>query len=216
MGMNLLCQYCNGTRDFPTATLKGSHVSERGVIFVKSLMAANPASRISASDALKSSWLLEIKWQVGSETLRSQLRSLGLRITLETANYLIEQIDAKADIMKIHPFLTRANFEAIYHIAASNRYLMAVKTLIRAIHDIDCRVDGLTALQTAARNGHADIAEIHIGAGAKVNAAPVDSNHIHTALQLAASGGHLKMVELRLEKGANANDMPYAVDDRPP
>lgn len=42
MGMNLLCQYCNSTRDFPTATLKSSHVSEGGVIFVKRLMAVNP------------------------------------------------------------------------------------------------------------------------------------------------------------------------------
>lgn len=84
--------------------------------------------------------------------------------------------------MQIHPFLTRANFEAIYHVAASNRYLMAVKIFIGAIHDIDCRVDGLTALQTAARNGHADIAETPIGTRAKVNVAPVDSNHIHTAL----------------------------------
>lgn len=52
----LIYNYCHGS-EFPTETLLKYNVSESGVDFVKSLMAANPADRLSATQALKSLWL---------------------------------------------------------------------------------------------------------------------------------------------------------------
>lgn len=52
----LLYNYCHGS-EFPSERLEEHGVSEEGIDFVKSLMAANPRDRVSATDALKSLWL---------------------------------------------------------------------------------------------------------------------------------------------------------------
>lgn len=57
--MRLLYGYCQGLKIFPTKSLGNSAVTRNGVHFVKSLMAADPKERVSASEALKSEWLCE-------------------------------------------------------------------------------------------------------------------------------------------------------------
>lgn len=60
MDMKLLLDYSHGVIEFPTGSLQKSGVSEEGINFVKKLLEANPRSRMTASDGLKSPWLLEV------------------------------------------------------------------------------------------------------------------------------------------------------------
>ena len=61
---------------------------------------------------------------------------------------------------------------------------------------------GLTRLHVAAREGHADIAELLLQAGADVNAKGQDGQ---TPLHVAAVGGHTELAKLLLEHGVDAN-----------
>lgn len=54
----MLYGYCNGLDSFPIQCLEKSGVREEGIAFVKGLMAANPADRVSAKDALNSLLLI--------------------------------------------------------------------------------------------------------------------------------------------------------------
>lgn len=53
---DLLYKYCRDFK-FPSERLQQHGVSNDGINFVKSLMAANPVDRVSATKALQSPWL---------------------------------------------------------------------------------------------------------------------------------------------------------------
>lgn len=55
--MDLLFRYCHGLKKFPTQALQNTSVSYDGIRLVTGLLAANPGSRLSAREALGSSWL---------------------------------------------------------------------------------------------------------------------------------------------------------------
>lgn len=56
MDMALLLDYCRNLKPFPTESLQNHGVSTDGISFVRSLMAPKPSDRVSAADALKSTW----------------------------------------------------------------------------------------------------------------------------------------------------------------
>lgn len=56
--MSHLSDYCRGRIEFPTEILRSSRVDDEGVAFVKSLLAADPSDRLTATDALRNPWLL--------------------------------------------------------------------------------------------------------------------------------------------------------------
>lgn len=55
--MGLLLDYCRNLKPFPTGSLEKNGVSSDGIGFVMSVMIANPADRVCAAEALKSTWL---------------------------------------------------------------------------------------------------------------------------------------------------------------
>lgn len=70
--MAQLYEYCHGYREFPIESLQNSQVSKDGKDFVMGLLVANPSARMSATDALKSLWLLDRSQEIGGELQTSQ------------------------------------------------------------------------------------------------------------------------------------------------
>jgi ankyrin repeat protein len=74
--------------------------------------------------------------------------------------------------------------------------------LLDAYAKIDQLVNGYTPLYAAARNGHLEIVQALLKAGASVNKA----NHLgETPLYIAAENGHVKIVRTLIEAGADVN-----------
>lgn len=57
--MILLYNFCLGRTMFPDKDLESSGASDHAIAFIKSLLLANPTSRLSALAALQTPWLLE-------------------------------------------------------------------------------------------------------------------------------------------------------------
>ena len=80
---------------------------------------------------------------------------------------------------------------------------------------VPCRITemkdyyGMTPLQWAARQGHADVVRLLLEKGANVNAQRLQG-HGETPLYQAASNGHADVVGLLLQKGANVNALGSA------
>lgn len=57
---DLLFNFCRGLKPFPSESLQENQVPVEGIDFVRSLMLADPRGRLSAKEALKARWLVEI------------------------------------------------------------------------------------------------------------------------------------------------------------
>ena len=88
--------------------------------------------------------------------------------------------------------------------AAMRGDVEAVRTLIKSGADVNAaQGDGMTALHWAAMDGHADIAEVVLRAGASVD--PLTRLGAYTPLHLAAQESEAAVAALLLDAGANAN-----------
>lgn len=309
--MTLLYNYCHGVNDFPTERLLKHRTSEKGVEFLKNLLAVNPNARPTATEALESLWLIErdkpieeavnldldprvtgadtlvdpklierrrtneeatslnpgthaiplpierdsvkketvssddstqvrvldqffqslinkkhgvptthavralppaergrdIKCGIDCESMRTEFLSLGVQLSPETASRLI--IEDKAGTAKLLRSSTRLGIRTIQHSAASNRYLEAMKILLKVTDDIDFRIEGFTPLQSAVNGDHLDMVDLLLRSGADVNAIARSSFElIRTALQVGAKRGNLDMVKLLLDNGAEVDAAP--------
>jgi ankyrin repeat protein len=90
--------------------------------------------------------------------------------------------------------------------SASQGDIEQVRLLLQAGVPIDYsdKEDGRTALQAAAQNGHIQLVDFLLSAGANVNA-PASWNYGSTALQAATYCGHSQLINLLLRAGANVN-----------
>ena len=97
--------------------------------------------------------------------------------------------------------------------AASKGDVEGVRALLRAgadcddcaagsRDDSDSDLDGDTALMVASENGHRDVVELLVGAGADVNQVDEDG---WTALMCASNNGHREVVEALVGAGADVN-----------
>lgn len=57
--MGILYPYCQGAADFPTEILRSSLVEDAGINFIKSLLAAAPGDRATATLAQHDPWLAD-------------------------------------------------------------------------------------------------------------------------------------------------------------
>jgi uncharacterized protein len=78
----------------------------------------------------------------------------------------------------------------------------AVRSLLDAGEDVDAAEgDGMTALHWAAERGHAEVAQLLLGASANVGARTRIGGY--TPLHLASRGGHVSIIRMLLEAGAD-------------
>lgn len=91
-----LYSFCQDRLDFPVEILRQAQVSENGVAFIQSLLAANPSSRTSAEEALRSPWLLEDDTKINRNYAEYRGRLFDLRKGIEDLEeYLIIVLDTK-------------------------------------------------------------------------------------------------------------------------
>lgn len=220
--MNLLQDYCRGINPFPRESLRKNGVSKEGIDFVKSLMAVNPRDRVSATDALKSLWLLEINplkvdpTGIDPELLRSQFQLLEVRLTSEDTNRLSAETD-RATIIDILHSPVESKIWDLQCAAVSAEYLEVIKLLLRVIdrNDINSQpqLKSRPLLMLAARNGKVSALKLLLDCGANVNATPAYYNG-RTALQAAAERGHLGAMKLLLDRRADVNMAPASYGGR--
>lgn len=73
---DLLFSFCRGLKPFPSESLQENRVTIEGTDFVRSLMVADPRGRVSAKEALKARWLVEIESHSGA-TMPGSGRSIS-------------------------------------------------------------------------------------------------------------------------------------------
>lgn len=131
--MNLSHQFCSGSIPLPTQALEKSQVSSQGVRFVKRLLVANPTSRISAADGLSHRWFFNyppiLDQEGSSAVLRDQLNSIGVDISLDTAEKLIEECRQRwgVDLESQLPPEKIKDVEIPLCAAVSNRYTLIAR-----------------------------------------------------------------------------------------
>lgn len=222
LDQTLLYEYCYGISEFPTASLDKSVIGKEGIDFVKRLLVVDPKCRPSASDALKSPWLLELN---DSETLRNRVSYLGVQISLETADHLIAQENGRyiEDSMGkgIKAILNSSDNE-------SSGYLPLAKSLgdigfemVKLLLGREVRVIGdgaVGSMWAAAASGSFEVVKLLLDRGINVNARVclnegTQPKHSQSALHAAVEGGHHNVAQLLLHRGANANFMPTSDQD---
>lgn len=199
--MQRLFAYCNDTEKFPKAALKMSKASQEAISFVKSLMAVNPSIRVSAKDALDSSWL-RIKplgthtSATGPELLQTQFQLLEIPLSEKDAKLLFAETDA-AKISNIVDFSSSRQWVAT---AVTMGYLEVVKILLK-LNDVDEVNCYRPLLFQAAGAGQIQIMEYLLNRGATIN----PPGQSYNALVAAAGNGHLDAIRLLLNRGADVN-----------
>lgn len=130
--MDFLYQYCRGQKGFPTDALQSSQVSEGGINFVKSLLAANPKYRPTATSALRSPWLAieQCNWY---GKLKSEFLHLGLDLAHgERGPSILIRQGQKADIMRFLPPSAKKDFSTLLQEAMSKGYNSALLALLQS------------------------------------------------------------------------------------
>lgn len=168
--MDFLYQYCRGQKDFPTDALQSSQVSEGGINFVKSLLAADPKYRPTATSALRSPWLGVWERNDWYEQLKDEFSHLGVNLGLggREQRILIRQ-NQKADIMRFLPPSARESFPTLLQEAMSKGYDLASSMLVRSqsIQSIHHSVTS-ELFQKAIEIGHIDTVKAFLGRKANV------------------------------------------------
>lgn len=131
-GRPFIEEFCSGEADF-SRSLK-PEVGNRAVYFVKRLLVADPASRITVVDALGLAWLLEFPNEDSqeSEATRHQFMSLGSHLGLEADHEFMLACTSYSDEDKITPvLLSLSKWEVLrlLYTAASKGYKLAIEAL---------------------------------------------------------------------------------------
>lgn len=206
MDMDLVYKYCRGLDPFPSRSLHINDVSDEGKQFVANLMIADPSNRVSATDALKSIWLIEINISaMKRELLRSQLGGISVNLSSDTVNMLCTVTDRIGVIDVLHS-LAEDTVNNIQGEAVSGGYNEVVKLVLLAADPINImREDSeLAWLPLAASNRQIDVMKLLLDRGINVNETPATGAR-RTALQEAAMCGHLDSITLLLRHGADIN-----------
>lgn len=206
MDMDLVYKYCRGLDPFPSQSLHINGVSDEGKNFVTNLMTADPSNRVSATDALKSIWLIEINIStMKRERLRSQLEGISVNLSSETVNMLCTVTDRVGAIDVLHS-LADDTVNDIQGEAVLRGYHEIVKLVLLATDPINLmRQDPeLAWLPVAASNCQIDVMQLLLDRGINVNETPATGAR-RTALQEAAMGGHIDAIILLLRHGADIN-----------
>ncbi|KAI5852461.1 kinase-like domain-containing protein [Morchella snyderi] len=205
--IGILMSFCEGKTHFPEDVLLLAGVSVVGIDFLKSLLAANPALRMSASEALQSrdTWFFEMREELHQEDspyiLKEQFYSLGIVLSSSVINSLITQcrmrrgFDVKCTDLGSIPFLTNAIYEAIKR--------GSIKTMISVLRGaslVNTKKFCQMAFYLAAELGYpAAIMPLLSWGQLDVDSKTEDDE---TALHLAAASGHDEVVALLLDRGA--------------
>lgn len=206
MDMDLVYKYCRGLDSFPSQSLHINGVSDEGKNFVTNLMTADPSNRVSATDALKSIWLIEINISAMKRNrLRSQLEGISVNLSSDTVNMLCTVTDRVGAIDVFHS-LADDTVNNMQGEAVSGGYHEVVKLVLLATDPSNLmRQDPeLAWLPLAAANCQIDVMQLLLDRGINVNETPATGTR-RTALQEAAMGGHLDAITLLIRHGADIN-----------
>lgn len=211
--------YCAGTTAFPSQSLIAAEVTDNELDFVRRLLVADPHSRIAATEALKTSWLSG-EPTVETDTkqvIRQQFLSLGIGISTDDADRINRRYGLNPDLRNVTPpaFLAGVDIGDLRFRAATRGYKSLLRLLLRfeGSCEVDFKVNGWTALQSAALRRHCGVVRILLDEGAGVNASPAPEGG-RTALQAAAQAGSVEVVRLLLERQAEVNAEPSSAGGR--
>lgn len=206
VNMALLYPYCQGTTDFPTEQLQMMHVTEQGIDFVKSLLAAQPEKRATAARALRDPWLadtgyisdwhenlmnecaeLEVTLELGDRNDKTLLRRI--RITDVATNF-------RSETENLTMLLGRALENGKYTVAS-----VLINSAARSSED--CSGSEWTKLfERAVEGGHVRWLKLLLSDGRDVNSPTFDGL---TALEVAVAKGYTEVVEMLLNHHAVVN-----------
>ncbi|KAL0630844.1 hypothetical protein Q9L58_010301, partial [Maublancomyces gigas] len=193
--------YCRHFK-FPIETLQQSGAVVEAIELVRSLMAANPKDRMSATEALDSRWFHGLGVLPSEIQLQSELQLLDVDVSLEDANQLLAEQNRDTIIDILHsPGLSE--IWVMQYKAVSMEYLEVIKVLLKVI-DINASFGpkNVSLLHMAAGEGHIAVMKLLLSRGAKINASAPSENG-QTALHTASVDGRLDVMTLLLDWGAN-------------
>lgn len=199
--MELLFSYCHGLNAFPSESLEKNGVSKEGMGFVKSLLTANPSDRVSATDALKSLWLIG----AGSS---SEITETNDYIRLETTTDVLGSLQLETS-EQIHPGidceLLRSQFQLLeVHFNTKDINRLFAQEDQATIIDIlySPTTEFIWDLQSKAVSmGYLEVVKVLLKVIDDINFQPKD----FPLLQLAARNGQVAVMELLLNHGADIN-----------
>lgn len=202
----LLFSYCNGAEPFPIESLQRNRVNKKGIDFVTSLMVFKPGSRVSATQALNSPWLVGVDLSdsnlppTGIELLGIQFQLLGVRLSAKDADLLFTEENRAVISATLKPTGIKST---CIRTAVSMGYVEVVKVLLKVYGYIDLVAEDASLLQLAAREGQVAVMRLLLNRGGRVSVPA--SERGWKALQAAAWSGHLEAVVLLLDNGAYPN-----------
>lgn len=234
--MKLLLDFCKGTIPLPGDYLQ-SHASKQAMLLLRRLLVADPNRRLSAAEALKCLWMIDLKTasetgqvEVVKQLLRKgETTDVGKAVLLAARNGHTEVVKLLLNVRTSingqkalqlaaengHADVTglllenghRTNCQRTLQLAVENGHTEVVKLLLKNGFDANPLYYGPIMLQEAAGRGHLEIVRELLKNGAEVNPM-LGETYDQTALQAAARGGHLKVAKLLLRAGADVNEKP--------
>ncbi|KAL0634825.1 hypothetical protein Q9L58_006258 [Maublancomyces gigas] len=193
----MVYEYCRSAK-FPVEILERNGAEPEAIDLIKRLMVPDPRSRISATDALESSWFPQ------QQVLRSQFQMLGFDISPEDANRMLAETREMIQDILHSPEISQIC--DIQGKAVSMGYLEVMKVLFKVI-DITASSGGLHFMQIAAGKGQVGAIMLLLNRGATVISRP-QGEEGQNPMHWASAGGHLDAIRLLLDRGANPNAAP--------